>query len=83
MIYILAFFLPPIGLLLNGQLFSAVLNLALIVPCLLLGLVFHVLLIVPSLHAVLAVHMRREDRRNRAIVEAIARHGAPPFDPRG
>jgi hypothetical protein len=78
MIYILAVLLPPIGLLANGQPFSALLNLALIVPCLIFGLVFHVLLLVPSIHAVIAVHMRREDRRHREIVEAIEKHGRPP-----
>jgi hypothetical protein len=71
MIYILAALLPPIGLLVNGQPFSALLNLVLIVPCLILGLIFHVLLLVPSIHAVVAVHMRREERRHREIVEAI------------
>src|SRR5712691_4875227 len=55
MIYILAALLPPLGLLLNGQPFSALLNLVLIVPCLVFGLVFHVLLLLPSLHAVIAV----------------------------
>jgi hypothetical protein len=78
MIYVVAVLLPPMGLLLNGQPFSAVLNLALIIPCLLFGLVFHVLLLVPSLHAVIAVHMKREERRHREIVQAIERHGPPP-----
>jgi hypothetical protein len=67
-----------LGLLLNGQPFAAVLNFALIIPCLLFGLVFHVLLLVPSLHAVVAVHMKREERRHREIVQAIERHGPPP-----
>ena len=78
MIYILAALLPPLGLLLNGQPFSAVLNVVLIVFCLLLGWFFPVLFLVPSIHAVVAVHMRREDRRHREIVEAIERHGPPP-----
>jgi hypothetical protein len=78
MIYIVAVLLPPLGLLLNGQPFAAVLNIALIIPCLLFGLVFHVLLLVPSLHAVVAVHMKREERRHREIVQAIERHGLPP-----
>ena len=78
MIYIVAVLIPPLGLLLNGQLFAAVLNIALIIPCLLFGLVFHVLLLVPSLHAVVAVHMKREERRHREIVQAIERHGPPP-----
>jgi hypothetical protein len=78
MIYVLAALVPPLGLLLNGQPFAALFNLVLIVPCLIFGLVFHVLLLVPSLHAVIAVHMKREDRRHREIVDAIERHGPPP-----
>ena len=79
MIYILAIFLPPLALLLNGQPFAAIFNLALIVPCLFFGLIFHVLLLVPSLHAIIAVHLKREERRHRDIVEAIERHGPPPW----
>jgi len=78
MIYILAALLPPLGLLLNGQPFSAVLNVVLIVFCVLVGLLFPVLFLVPSIHAVVAVHMKREDRKHREIVEAIERHGPPP-----
>jgi len=78
MIYLLAIFLPPLGLLLNGQVFSAIFNLILIVPCFVLGLIFHPLLLVPSAHAVLAIHMERENRKHREIVEAIAKHGTPP-----
>ncbi len=79
MIYVLAALLPPIGLLVNGQPFAAIFNLVMIVPCLIFGLVFHVLLLVPSAHAVIAVHMKREERRHREIVDAIERHGAPPW----
>ncbi len=79
MIYVLAALLPPIGLLVNGQPFSALLNLVLIVFCAIFGIVFHVLLLVPSVHAVVAVHMKREQRRHREIVDAIERHGAPPW----
>src|SRR5258708_435390 len=77
MIYILAALLPPLGLLVNGQLFSAIFNLVLIVLCVILGLFFHVLLLVPSAHAVIAVHMKREQRMHREVVEAIRRHGPP------
>ena len=77
MIYVLAALLPPLGLLLNGQPWSALLNLVLIVPCLVFGLVFHLLLVVPSIHAIIAVHMKREDRKHREMIEAIERHGAP------
>ena len=77
-IYVLAVLLPPGGLLLNGQPFAAIFNLVLIVFCVILGLVFHVLLLVPSAHAVIAVHMKREERRHREVVEAIRQHGPPP-----
>jgi hypothetical protein len=82
MIYILAALLPPLGLLLNGQPFSAVFNLVLIVLCVLFALVFHVLLLVPSAHALILVHIKREDRRHREMVEAIRQHGPPPGYPR-
>src|SRR5947209_8855466 len=82
MIYVLAALLPPLGLLLNGQPFSAIFNLVLIVFCGVLGLVFHILLLVPSVHAVIAVHVRREQRMHRQVVEAIRRHGPPPGYPR-
>ena len=75
MIYLLAAVVPPLGLLLNGQPFAAVFNLVLCVFCAILGLIFHVLLLVPAAHAIIAVYMRREDRRHRDIVEAIRRHG--------
>ena len=78
MIYLLAVFIPPLGLLLNGQPFSAVLNLAMIAPCIILGFFFPVLWAVPSAHGVLAIYMKREDRRHREIVDAIERHGPPP-----
>jgi type IV secretory pathway VirB3-like protein len=82
MIYVLAALLPPIGLLLNGQPFSAIFNLVLIVFCLVFGLIFHILLLVPSVHALIAVHMKREQRMHREVVDAIRRHGPPPGYPR-
>jgi hypothetical protein len=78
MIYILAALLPPLGLLLNGQPFSAILNVVIIIPCVIIGFLFPVLWLVPSIHGVLAVHMKREDRKHRAVVDAIERHGPPP-----
>jgi uncharacterized membrane protein YqaE (UPF0057 family) len=78
MIYLLAVFVPPLALLLNGQPFSAIFNVILIVACFLLGLIFPAFFVVPSLHAVVAVHMRREDRKHRELVNAIERHGPPP-----
>lgn len=82
MIYVLAALLPPIGLLFNGQPFSAIFNVILIVFCAIFGLIFHILLLVPSAHALIAVHMKREDRRHRQVVEAIRRHGPPSGYPR-
>jgi len=78
MIYVLAALVPPLGLLLNGQPFSAIFNLVLIVFCVVFGLIFHVLLLVPSAHAVIAVHMKREQRRHREVVQATRQHGLPP-----
>jgi hypothetical protein len=77
-IYVLAALLPPLGLLFNGQPFSAIFNVILIVFCLVFGLIFHVLLLVPSAHALIAVYTKREDRRHREVVEAIRRYGPPP-----
>lgn len=82
MTYFLAALLPPVGLLLNGQPFSALFNLVLLVFCMILGLVFHVLLLVPSAHALIAVHMKQEERRHREVVEVIRQHGMPPGYPR-
>jgi hypothetical protein len=78
MIYILAVFLPPLALLLNGQPFSALVNVILIVPCIIFGLMFGLPFIIPSAHAVIAIYMKRENRKHREIVEAIQRHGPPP-----
>jgi hypothetical protein len=78
MIYILAVLLPPLALLLNGQPLSALLNLVMIVPCILLGLIFPLFFVIPSIHGVVAIYMKREDRKHREIVDAIQRHGPPP-----
>jgi hypothetical protein len=78
MIYILAIFVPPLALLLNGQPFSAIFNLAMIVPSIILGFFFPLFWLVPSAHAVIAISMRREERKHREIVEAIEKHGPPP-----
>ena len=77
MIYIFAALVPPLGLLLNGQPFSAVINLLMIVPCILLGLIFPVFFLIPSLHGIIAVAMKREDRKHRELVDAIEKHGPP------
>ena len=81
MIYILSVFLPPLGLLLNGQPFSALFNLAMVVPCILLGLLFPLLWLLPSAHAVIAISMRREKRRHEEVVETIRRYGPSGVQP--
>ena len=80
MIYILAALLPPLGLLFNGQPFSAIFSVVVIAFSLVFGILFFapVLFLLPSIHGVLAVYMKREDRKHREIVEAIERHGPPP-----
>jgi len=83
MIYILAVFLPPLALLLNGQIFSAILNLLLVVVCFVVLLLpalffFPLLFLIPSAHAVIAIYMNRQDRKHREVVDAIERHGPPP-----
>ena len=82
MIYIVAVLVPPLGLLLNGQIFAAIFNVVLWGICLVFGFIFHILWLVPSAHAVIAVHMKREQRMQREIVEAVRRHG-PSGYPRG
>lgn len=82
MIYVLAALLPPLGLLLNGQPFSAILNVVLLIVCVIFGLVFPILFFVPSAHALIAVHMKREDRKHAEVVDAIRKHGPPPGYPR-
>ena len=54
------------------------LNLVLIVPCIIFGLIFPLLFLVPSAHGAIAVYMKREDRKHREVVDAIRRHGPPP-----
>lgn len=78
MIYILAALVPPLGLLFNGQPFAAIFNVILCVFCLIFGMIFQILWLVPSAHAVIAVHMKREQRMQREVVDAIRRHGPPP-----
>ena len=81
MIYVLAFFLPPLALLLNGQIFATMLNAMLFVLFLVLGLLFLSpwLWLIAPLHAIVAIALRREDRKHRELVEAIEKHGPPPW----
>jgi hypothetical protein len=72
MIYIVAVFLPPLALLFNRQPLSALLNLIILVPCLVFGPMFWwALFLIPSIHAVIAIYMKREDRKHQELVAAI------------
>ena len=80
MIYVLAFFLPPLALLLFGQIFAAIFNAIFFVLFLVLGLLFlspWLWALAPA-HAMISIYMRREDRRHRELVNAIEKHGVPP-----
>jgi uncharacterized membrane protein YqaE (UPF0057 family) len=71
MIYVLAFFLPPLALLLNGQVFAAIFNAVLFVTFLVLGLLTvwfmgpWLWLVAPA-HAVIAIYMRNVRTANTA-----------------
>jgi hypothetical protein len=76
MIYLLAFFCSPLALLFSGKPISALFNLILYVlsvVCWVTIIFFHagfVLWGIGVLHAVLAIHDAREDRRARRIIAA-------------
>ena len=79
MIYVLAFFLPPLALLLNGQIFASIFNAVLFVVFLVIGLLSltpFLWLIAPA-HAMIAIYARRENRKHRELVAAIEKHGPP------
>ncbi len=83
MIYILAALLPPIGLLMNGQPISALFNLLLLVVCVILGLIFQPLWLLPSVHAVIAVAMKRELVTRSELAAALREAGlASPTEAR-
>ena len=79
MIYVFAFFLPPLALLFNGQIFAAIFNSMLFVVFLVLGILFLSpwLWLIAPLHAIVAIALRNEDRKHRELVAAIERHGPP------
>jgi hypothetical protein len=43
-----------------------------------LGLIFPMLFLIPSVHAVVAIAMERDARKHRELVNAIEKHGPPP-----
>jgi hypothetical protein len=78
MIYFLAFFVPPLGLLLNGQPFAAIFSGFLWVFCFFAGWFFWPLWLLPSAVAMLQIAMKNDSRRHRELVDAIEKHGPPP-----
>ena len=82
MIYLLAFFLPPLALVLAGAPFAALLNLVVWVAAW-LGLVFLIvpgviLWVIAVVHAIVVINNKRADRRTREIIRAIRENRAPP-----
>ena len=75
MLYLLAFFVPPLALLLAGMPFQAIISFVIWFGSF-LGLVFFVvpgvfLWAIAVLHAILMIQNKRADDRTRRIVEAI------------
>ena len=80
MLYLLAFFCSPLALLLTGRIFQAIFNLLIYVAAIVLSItiVFWwpagvIVWGVGVAHAVLVINNDRENRRNRALVEAQRR----------
>jgi hypothetical protein len=81
MIYLVAIFIPWLALLLMGRVFQAIVNFALwlfavLILVLSLGLAHALsalLWLLCVVHAILAVNAAKQDRRNRALIDAIAR----------
>jgi len=72
MIYVLAIFIPPLALLIQGKIFQALFNAILWV----VGIVFviiggWILWAITVVHAIIVVHGARSDARTQKIVDAI------------
>jgi hypothetical protein len=81
MIYLVALFIPWFALLLIGRVFQAMVNFALCVLAVLILVlslgIFHgvsaILWLFCVVHAILAINAAKQDRRNRALIDAIDR----------
>ncbi|SDH03917.1 hypothetical protein [Roseospirillum parvum] len=79
MIYLVALFVPPLGLLFAGKFIQAILNLSLLVIAFLilvgtLGFASPIsfgLWLAAVIHAVLVVHNSRAEARNRELIDAM------------
>ncbi|PCI47946.1 MAG: YqaE/Pmp3 family membrane protein [Alphaproteobacteria bacterium] len=72
MIYLVAIFIPPLALIIEGKIFQAVINAVFWI----LGIVFvilggFILWAITIIHAVIVVHGARSDARTQKIVDAI------------
>lgn len=83
MIYLLAIILPPLALLLYGRVIQAIVNLVMRVASALIFILTLGVLgglsaarwLVCVVHAILVVNRVQNDRRNRALIDAIERSG--------
>ena len=80
MIYILAFFLPPLALLLEGRIGALIVNLVLLVICIPLAFVFVLPGFVPSAHAIIVIYQARQRRQHEETLRAIRESGRDPRD---
>lgn len=80
MLYLVAFFLPPVALLFAGKPFQALFSLCLYALSLLLLFLFVlpgvVLWLILVVHAILVISGRNQDIRYRKMAETIAGKGA-------
>lgn len=78
MIYVIAFFLPPLALLFNGQPFAAIFTAVIWPICFFFGFFSPVVWLIPSAIAIVAIAVRNDSRRHQEMVDAVKRHGPPP-----
>ena len=72
MIYLLAFFLPPIALFVYGKIFQAIINLVIwIVGFIFLLLGGWILWGIAVAHAIFVIHGARADARTKKVIDAI------------
>ncbi|MFC7049718.1 YqaE/Pmp3 family membrane protein [Emcibacter nanhaiensis] len=72
MIYLLAFFLPPVALFVYGKIFQAIINLVIwIVGFVFLLLGGWILWGIAVGHAIFVIHSAKADARTKKIVEAM------------
>jgi tetrahydromethanopterin S-methyltransferase subunit E len=75
MLYLVAFFVPPLALLLAGMPLQAIISLVLYLASF-VGLLFFitpgvVIWAIAVVHAILMIHNRRADKRAQKIIDAI------------